>query len=349
MLSYLTSFDQTRHYGFDLRTLKKKMDNQTSDIGNTTSEPPSGSIAPKLTAQNLNSSDCLSGGCLSMVIISSCLCICGIIANFLVFMLILLDKKIHTPTFVAIGSLSIADFIYIFFRYISYNLSIFGRSVMSEDVYYIFVRIILNTIILAAIHSSIFHIISLAIMRYIVVVHPFKSRIWINNRRICVSSALIWCLSIAMVAFYIYAVIINREKNASFAKYVNIVYTVVLTFLPIILLSFLHILKTKRLKKSVAASKSNTVQNMSKMVTFVIIVYLISNTPINARDILELSFGFDQEFWFLILTLISHILYLFNFVLNPFIYFVHSPIFRKSIKRVITRKISSKYSFSGTF
>ncbi|XP_060070620.1 thyrotropin-releasing hormone receptor-like [Ylistrum balloti] len=274
--------------------------------------------------------NCLTSFCIPMTVAISVIAVCGIVTNFIVILVITKDSRLRRPTFTAIVALSISDFTFLLFRYIRYVITGYFRDVISLHVMKN-IKFVCDLVGLTAGGSSIIHVILLSILRYYIVVHPLKSHIAITNRRIMLVSLGVWVFSGLNGWFYLYAVIINRQNDLQMSKVTNIVVTLVMSILPLVIILFFHVLKARKLKDSIAACKLNATKQMSQIVTFVIVTYIVTTTPVNTRDILLISWGDSKETWMMVFGQIGRLLLFLNYAINPFIYFVHSPQFRKKI------------------
>ncbi|XP_069118688.1 thyrotropin-releasing hormone receptor-like [Argopecten irradians] len=285
--------------------------------------------------------ECLTSYCIPVTITISVIALCGIITNFIVVLVITKDSRLRRPTFTAIVALSLCDFTFLLFRYIRYIITGYFRGIISPDVMRT-VKFVCDLGGLAAGGSSIIHVILLSVLRYYIVVHPLKSHIAITNRRIILVSLAVWVVSALNGWFYLYAVIINRKNDLQMSKVTNIVVTIVMSVLPLAIILFFHVLKARKLKDSIAACKLNATKQMSQIVTFVIVTYIVTTTPANTRDIIVISTGNPRETWMMVFGQVGRLLLFLNYAINPFIYFVHSPQFRKNI-RSCWRKRSTRY------
>ncbi|XP_033735113.1 delta-type opioid receptor-like [Pecten maximus] len=288
---------------------------------------------------------CLTSYCIPMTVAISVIALCGIITNFIVILVITRDSRLRRPTFTAIVALSLCDFTFLLFRYIRYIVTGYFRDIIPHNVMKT-IKFVCDLVGLTAGGSSIVHVILLSVLRYYIVVHPLKSHIAITNKRIILVSLGVWVLSALNGWFYLYAVIINRKNDLQMSKVTNIVVTMVMSILPLAIILFFHVLKARKLKDSIAACKLNATKQMSQIVTFVIVTYIVTTTPVNTRDILVISWGDTKETWMMVFGQVGRLLLFLNYAINPFIYFVHSPQFRKNIRccwrRRATRYVSTE-------
>ncbi|OWF38228.1 thyrotropin-releasing hormone receptor-like [Mizuhopecten yessoensis] len=283
------------------------------------------------SAKTHDTGNCLTSYCVPITIAISCIALIGIITNLIVVFVIVKDSRLRRPTFIAIVALSLSDFTFLLFRYIRYVVMGYFRDLISAHVMKT-IKFVCDLVGLTAGGSSIMHVLLLSVLRYYIVVHPLKSHIAITNKRIILVSLCVWVFSALNGWFYLYAVIINRENDLQMSKVTNITITLVMSILPLATILFFHVLKARTLKDSLAACKLNATKQMSQIVTFVIVTYIVTTTPANTRDILVISWGHSKETWMMVFGQIGRLLLFMNYAINPFIYFVHSPQFRKNIR-----------------
>lgn len=274
---------------------------------------------------------CLTSHCLPIALTLSVISIVGMVTNLIVIVAIARDRKLHHPTFVVICSLAVADLVFLCARYPRYIIKGFFIQDIPHE-HYINIKWILDIVGLLAGGASIIHIVFMSAVRYFIVVHPFTSHVMLTNKRVVLMSVGMWMLASGIAALYTYAILINGEKDPKLQEITNIVITVFMSILPIVVITIFHLLKAKVLLKSVS-NCSKTVQNMSRVVTFVIVTFIITTTPSNATDVMILSFGYyyTQSRWFFVVSQVARAFLFLNFAINPFIYFVQSPQLQKSI------------------
>lgn len=275
---------------------------------------------------------CDPSSCLPVAIVVLIIFLLGLTANVVVIGVIIKERRLHKPTFVLICSLAVADFTFLFSRLPLYALGFFADDIDDEAGRRI--RLALSVIGLLAGSASVIHIVVIAGLRYFIVVHPLKSYVCLTNTRVLLLSICAWTFAFASSSWYSYGLIVLGLESDVF-QYTNFVITIFYSVFPIVLIVSLHIFKAKELLESLSNCTSNTVQNMSRVVTIIIVSFLVTTTPANVVDILVISYGYrsyDSKTFFIITRLSKILLYL-NFTANPFIYFVHSQQFRKSIKR----------------
>ena len=294
---------------------------------------------------------CANSYCIPMVVCISVVSIVGLFANGITVFVIGYNRKLHRPTFTAIAALSLCDFTFLFFRYSRYIIhGYFGKSMGMET--YIIFRIVCDSAGIAAGAASVITMVLLSVMRYVMIVHPLWSHVNTTNKKVMLISGIVWFVGCLISAFYTYTVVINGRHDQKTAKVVNITLTLLISILPLVIIIVLHVFKARTLRASLAACRRNTTKQMSKIVTIVIIAYIVTTTPANVGDILIIA-GYNRwQFWMIIYGHIGRLLLFLNYTINPFIYFVHSQQFKKYVncfRSKSTRKsTSSSTSLEGS-
>lgn len=274
--------------------------------------------------------NCLTSYCIPMTIAISVIAVCGIAANGIVLTIVAQNSRLHRPTFTAIAALALADFLFLAFRYTRHILQGYFRNIITSEAMKV-IKFVCDLGGLTAGGSSIIHVILLSLLRYYIVVHPLKSHIVVTNRKILLVSLAVWVFSAFNGWFYLYAVLINRKNDLQMSKITNVTVTLVMSIAPLIIIVFFHVLKARKLSQSIAACKLHATKRMSQIVTFVIVSYVVTTTPANVRDVILISWGPSKDTWMAVYGLVGRLLLFTNYAINPFIYFVHSPQFKKYI------------------
>lgn len=276
---------------------------------------------------------CDNTGCVIATVFISIISITGIIANIIVISVVNIEKKLRTQTFIAIACLSVADLLYLLWSYPNYIIINYYRKSFGESEFRS-IRITCAFFFVTAGISSIIHLMYLMLLRYVMIVYPLRSHTLITNKRIIYGSIAGWGFSVALGLFYTFTAIVNRANDPILAHRSNIAITLILSITPVTLIIVVHLLKARALKKSLVECTDEAVTRMSKMITFVIIAFLVTTLPINIKDILEISFNFKNEQWFVTYSVVCNILLLLNYTINPFIYFFHSSVCRNILMRM---------------
>ena len=243
----------------------------------------------------------------------------GFVSNLSVFILICAIERLHKPIYTGIRMLTIPDALFLFNSFLLFTFQHMPTRLKIAIIYILF----------ASLCSSIGHVILLSAQQYLMIAYPLQCLVWIRNRRIIIISVIIWAIS-SMIAFpYVYLTFLVNAHDA--AAMINIVYTVLLSAGPISVLAVLHVMKIIALKKSLVNNSSRTTQKVSRVISVVVGVYVITTAPINIRDIIEMSVCLMIDSWFVVLGHIGRTLLLVNYSINPYIYFISTPQFKRAV------------------
>ncbi|XP_062613932.1 rhodopsin, GQ-coupled-like [Saccostrea cucullata] len=259
--------------------------------------------------------------CKPMTVFLQVLSIFGMLSNFIVFIVICAEKRLHKPIYTGIRMLTVPDALFLTCRFLIFTFSDLPFKVSLAIIY----------LFLSSFFSSIGHVILLSVQQYLMIAFPLKSLVWMRNKRVLIVSAIIWIFAAIMSAPYVHLTYLTKKVEA--AALLNLVYTIVVTVGPICLLCLLHIMKIIALKKSLGTNRNKTTKKVSQIISIVIGVYVITTTPINIRDIIEMSVCHMTDTWFIVLGHIGRTLLLVNYSINPYIYFISTPQFRKALFR----------------
>jgi hypothetical protein len=272
-----------------------------------------------------------------MVIVSTL----GIISNIILIAQITRDKKLHIPTFVVIACLSVADLLF------SVSICIWSIAISSDgiSIWTSYFQIDNETIFPGLLDflfwvlycSSIAHVALLSGIRYVTLVHPMKARVWITNRRVVLTSVLIWITSVVCSGSILVAqAVVKQEFTVLLAGSSFLIISWYVTTFAITCV--LHVLKVRNLRES-PSLPDQAVRRISITVTMVITTFVILLMPhIIGRCIQvytlyalgELSPGYIY-YWFDSLIWCGLILSTVSCSCNPVIYAFFSPVFRESL------------------
>jgi hypothetical protein len=120
--------------------------------------------------------------------------IAGIIANVLVVALVLKDKRLRSPTYVAIACLALSDAIFVTTNIIG-AVEIVVRS-LTCTFPLTYGGPVVATVKGICWFSANAHVSVLAFVRYVLVLYPLKSHVYLTTKKIIMSSAFVWTLGI---------------------------------------------------------------------------------------------------------------------------------------------------------
>ncbi|CAG2258070.1 unnamed protein product [Mytilus edulis] len=137
---------------------------------NTTENETYGNVSDEKTLYNVFRFDSY---CVPIATTLSAISIVGLVTNLMVIVTIASDRKIHQPTFVVICSLAVADFMFLFTRYPRYIIQCFFTAKFSVELLRAIKMVLDFSGFLAGI-ASIVHIVFISVVRYFIIVYPFR-------------------------------------------------------------------------------------------------------------------------------------------------------------------------------
>lgn len=266
--------------------------------------------------------------CPSIVIIVTCVSLVGIIANGAVLVIIFRTRRLHKPVFMGFAALALADFLYLIFNTFLVHLHWFFPDNKGSET----AANVLGVIVLTCAFSSASHVAFLSVQQYFMIAHPLSSLAKQTNRTVFIASLTVWIVCTFPSSFYIYAV--KMSNDPLLGRLVNFSVTIIATFLPIIIILICHFLKLKALRESVMNNRQSTRDRMSKVVSVVILTYLVTTLPINIHDTIKLAGKIELSTAYFVIYRIAFILLHLNFTINPFIYFLFTPQCRRILLMV---------------
>lgn len=266
--------------------------------------------------------------CPSIVILATCVSLVGIIANGAVLATIFRTRRLHKPVFMGFAALALADFLYLIFNTFFVHLHWFFPDNKGSET----AANVLSVIVVTSAFSSASHVTFLSVQQYFMIAHPLSSLAKQTNRTVFIASLTVWIVCTIPSSFYIYAVRISNDPVLG--RLVNFSVTIIVTFLPIIIILICHFLKLKALRESVMNNRQSTRDRMSKVVSVVILTYLLTTLPINIHDTIKLAGKIELSTVYFIIYRIAFVLLHLNFTINPFIYFLFTPQCRRILMMV---------------
>lgn len=165
----------------------------------------------------------------------------GFLGNFITILYIMCSKQHHTPTFFAICSLAITDFIVCM-------ISLLDQFVFDES----FILVVYIILFIAMIKSS-FDVVFLFFLRYALIVHPLKCRQYLTNSFVISASLAFWGYSfiVCTLLFFIqYLLYLSNVNTFEITIFFTTIIMLIITVLPVTIISVLHCLKQRTLRSS---------------------------------------------------------------------------------------------------
>lgn len=261
-------------------------------------------------------------------IIASVISIVGFLGNSATIISFLIQKKVQTPTYTGIFCSSIADLTALLLRYLVIFYTVMAPT-MSIDYKYLFGMSALTHM------SSNFHVLIIAIIRYIYVSKPFYS-LTFQYSKVLYMSLGVWITSILIAALYTFNVYLYDQNLMSLSQ--SVVVEIFMTSLPffvsLIPIIILHVLNVVSLRKGLSQSNNHVSKTMSMVLAAIIIIFIVANTPVFILNILVLcGIETEQTDW------LAQTFWMLSYCSNPFVFVFYS----KTARAVVTNAFTCKY------
>lgn len=183
--------------------------------------------------------------------------------------------------------------------------------------------------------SSNFHVLIIAIIRYIYVSKPFYS-LTFQYSKVLYMSLGVWITSILIAALYTFNVYLYEQNLMSLSQSVavEIFMTSLPFFVSLIPIIILHVLNIVSLRKGLSQSNNHVSKTMSMVLAAIIIIFIVANTPVFILNILVLcGIETEQTDW------LAQTFWMLSYCSNPFVFVFYS----KTARAVVTNAFTCKY------
>lgn len=260
-------------------------------------------------------------------IIASVISIVGFLGNSATIISFLIQKKVQTPTYTGIFCSSIADLTALLLRYLVIFYTVMAPT-MAIDAKYLYGMSSLTYM------SSNFHVLIIAIIRYIYVSKPFYS-LTFQYSKVLYMSLGVWITSILIAALYTFNVYLYDQNLMSLSQ--SVVVEIFMTSLPffvsLIPIIILHVLNIVSLRKGLSQSNNHVSKTMSMVLAAIIIIFIVANTPVFILNILVLcGIETEQTDW------LAQTFWMLSYCSNPFVFVFYS----KTARAVVTNAFTCK-------
>lgn len=194
---------------------------------------------------NHNSTSLSDNGVFPKIIFS--IVLLGSLGNFITILYVTFTKQLHTPTFLAIGSLAITDLI------VCMMSLIFMLPVVKPDFFHSGLQSVLCIILSIAMVKSSCDVVFLFSLRYALIVHPLNCRQYLTNSFVISASLTFWGYSliisvlVLLIQSSIYNMNMDNYENHLIGTAISIL---IITVLPVTIISVLHCLKMRKLRST---------------------------------------------------------------------------------------------------
>ncbi|KAL4217112.1 Olfactory receptor [Mactra antiquata] len=276
--------------------------------------------------------------------------IVGVFANALVIARVCRDRKLRDPTFVGIAALAVADLLFLVlnltvaFERVIISMQCIKPVLISRPWY------ILNSMIWFAANS---HVALLAILRYLTIVYPIRCTVYLTPGKVVLLSMFVWVLGILLLGTLSVLITVGIVLPGTSGEFV-IIWWITVYIIPLLVTVILHILKLLRVKRSANEATTiatrRSISRMSKIVPLVIAMATILPLPKLVYNCLRATNNevvMLQSSYRVHIKGTSELIYLINYIVNPFIYGFLSKKFRRSIKEMFNCMFGVCYGNNG--
>lgn len=266
--------------------------------------------------------------------------IIGVVANALVVIRVIRDRKLRDPTFIGIAALALPDLLFlshnliISFETVIVTFTCRPTTIVSRPWY------IMNSVTWFSANS---HVALLAIIRYITIAYPIKSTMYLTTKRVLLMSVGVWVIGIILLGNLAVLISLKIIKPGTSGEFI-IIWWITVYLIPLIVTTILHLLKIfivkKATKDSATRSTRRSIKRMGRIVPLVIVMATVLPLPKLVYNCIR-STGNDGNDIFPSRTFkmhfkcFSHLVYMINHFINPFIYGFLSKKFRNSLKDML--------------
>ncbi|XP_045183452.2 melanocortin receptor 4-like [Mercenaria mercenaria] len=259
----------------------------------------------------------------------------GVLANLLVIVRVIRDRKLRDPSFIGIAALAVADLLFLTLNLtVSFETVIISytctRPVIISRPFYI-----MNSMCWFAANS---HVALLAVIRYVSIARPVSASVFLRPARVILLSCCVWALGMILLGTLAGLITLRIIIPGTSHEFI-IVWWITVYLLPLVVTIILHLLKIVIVRRSFRVSSAKEtnrklVQRMSTIVVMVIVMATVLPLPRLIFNCLRVvgNSAFPSKEFKTHFRGISHMLFLINHFINPFMYALMSRKFRHSLK-----------------
>ncbi|XP_056017043.1 melanocyte-stimulating hormone receptor-like [Ostrea edulis] len=249
----------------------------------------------------------------------------GMVGNLITMVVIVVMKRLHSPTYVTIACLALSNCMASSIRYTRFLFYVFQYSFQD----YLRLRV-LEIFSFLFLHSANFHIVLLSYIRYVFIVKPLKS-LEITCTKVFKLSVIIWVFSLIISGVYGVRHVLYTTDMISFdlANKTEIGFALYVVGVPFVLVSCFHIRKICHLlnkPKRKEGCRVKATHSMSIMFSIIIMVYLLTTVYPMLHTVLLFRCKYCNDLFNFFLLV--------NNSINPYIYFAFSPPVKKLLSRL---------------
>ncbi|XP_062577466.1 thyrotropin-releasing hormone receptor-like [Saccostrea cucullata] len=261
----------------------------------------------------------------------------GFVGNIVTIFKIRCAKHLHTPTFLAIGCLALPDTLNIFCIFVRkfsdlYSYLLYQPAYNQSSIGFITYSFLDDTLI----SCSTAHIVFLAMIRYLLIVHPLESKIRLTIPIVMTCSLMIWIYSSLLTAFILIIISTIIEDSKDRTNTISDAfgfYRIFRMLLSVSAILFIHIKKLRALKMSSNSVTNSIRRKMNVIISIILSIYIFSLMPLMVLipHLLHVRLtGSPFGRTFVSYTYNTSLLFgIFHYSCNPYILFLASHIISK--------------------
>lgn len=258
--------------------------------------------------------------------------IVGVVGNTVTVTFIFGSKTLHTPTYLTICCLAVADELASISRYL-HILPV--KSLVKDSKW----NLLFSIFSFLFVHSSHFHMTLVSYVRYVFLGKPLES-LEIDNKSIPKLSGNIWTYS--FIVSTVYGIVLFLYDDGTIIGLTEFFFGFYVIGVPFALVIYFHIKKMYYLYNlhSLRIENNQIAGRLSRIFLIIISIYLASVLYPLLCTIIQMVFGSEAEvtrYFSLFYSNFFHLCLLFNNCINPLIYFVFSPPFLRFLSQARSR------------
>ena len=258
----------------------------------------------------------------------------GIVGNSLVIYIIMTRQGMRTVSNLLLVNLALADLLFVI-TWLAYSvlfISNVSYSVTYDSAY------ITRYISRLSLYVSVYTLSLIAVVRYLVVAHPHKSKRFVTRKNVGGLLAVVWVASFGFAIAKVSAFSVTYPCYLSALKF----FTVFAYVLPLSVVATFSVLTFRRLKQPLGITAGSGGQNGNKkkaarLLAIIVVVFAVSWLPRHIDSIITsvlfcTNYDAPHHLWFALCSMFAEILALSNSCVNPIIYNLASTEFRQHFR-----------------
>lgn len=257
------------------------------------------------------------------------------VGNSVTIVFIRKTSVLHSPTFTGIACLAFSDMVAAIFRFLKFRshaifVMISGCNNRQRFVF----EDSISVLSFLTLNSSYFHLTMLSVVRYRLISRPFKTYVGLTCRTVLRYSVVCWALALIASIVYGAKVLTVSHTHKEQSDILEIAFVVYLFSITIIPLLTIHILKIRKLRKSLVVNRQHEIR-MHAMMAVISITTVVCIVPIAGlllhKTIGHASHTLSRRQMF-IESQLSQVCLALNHAVHPLLYFVLSELMKTRLR-----------------